>query len=146
MKLASNANPPIDEEEIERIRSIKLPLTIQHPLDTSKKMYKGLVSMLGGEDNLKKVQMWGKRPEEEQERLSSGDEDEDDITSEDSVDEEESEFEEGPSKVPQKQIPKSQDPPASSSRPTVGDKRPPGNKRKCMNPIIIIHEIYFGSR
>ena len=102
--------------------------------------------MLGGEDNLKKVQMWGKRPEEEQERLSSGDEDEDNITSEDSVDEEESEFEEGPSKVPQKQIPKSQDPPASSSRPTVGDKRPPGNKRKCMNPIIIIHEIYFGSR
>jgi len=138
--LASNTNPPIDEEEINRIRSIKLPLTIQHPFQTSKKMYKGLVSMLGGEDSLKRVQMWGRILEEEQEGSGSEEEEDGDITSEESGQEEESGIEQGPSKVTHTQTPMSTGPPSTSSRPIVGDKRPPGNKRKCMyHPVI--HDI-----
>ena len=65
LKLASNMNPPIDEEEINRIHSIKLPLTIQHPFHTSKKVYKGLVSILGVGGQFEVSTNGGHGPEEE---------------------------------------------------------------------------------
>jgi len=48
--LATDENPPVDNEELERARAIKLPLTIEHPSLTNKKIFRHLVTMLGGVD------------------------------------------------------------------------------------------------
>ena len=84
--------------------------------------------MFGGEDSLKRVQMWGHGREEEQEGLGSEEEEDGDITSEESGQEEEYGIEQGPSKVAHTQTPMSTGPLSASSRPIVGDKCPPGNK------------------
>ena len=65
MKIAADRVPPIDENDLQRVRSIRLPLTIEHPAYTSKWINRGLVQMLEGEEHLKSRRIWGSPPDEE---------------------------------------------------------------------------------
>jgi len=116
LKLAVNDNPPTDEEELERVRLIKVPLTIEHPACSDKEMYNCVTTMLGGPEALKDVKMWGYGPTATQSDVESSsatsqsdDEDEDDGNESD-----------------REEISPPRTPPASQpAHRTRGDKRPP---------------------
>ena len=90
--MTADENPRVDNEELERAQAIKLPLTIEHPPLTDQKIFRHLVTMLGGVDYLNLVKTWGHGPDDNfsdevsdfEEKRSSGDESESDKDDEDS--------------------------------------------------------------
>jgi hypothetical protein len=131
-KLATTRNPPSDETELDRVRSIRLPLTIEHPAFSDKEMYNCLGEMLGGLENLMDTKMWGYGPSSQQSELespesSAGEKSEEEIGSDVDMDDAED------SDVHEVARPKT--PPASQPpRNTQGDKRPPSSSQMAATP------------